>query len=243
MIIKELIKYILEGHKYSSNTYVKYLKRKGVKIGDNIEIFFPNKTHIDDLNPHLLEIGSFVSMTGPITILTHDYSVCVTKKKYNGYILGSQKKTVIGDNVFLGWGCCILPGANVGNNVIIGAKAVVSGKIESNSVYAGNPARKICTLDEFYSKRRDRQVSEAVKIYQEYKIKYNETPPKELFHEYFFLFCGGRECFDNLIPEFERKLYDHGNYEESKECLINNVSQFKSYSEFCKYAETGVNNG
>lgn len=40
-------------------------------------------------------------MTGPVTILTHDYSWSVLKKKY-GIIYGNQRKTVIGNNVFIG---------------------------------------------------------------------------------------------------------------------------------------------
>lgn len=43
-------------------------------------------------------------------------------------------------------------GAEIGDNVIIGAGSVVSGKIESNSVYAGNPAKRICSLEEHYQK-------------------------------------------------------------------------------------------
>jgi acetyltransferase-like isoleucine patch superfamily enzyme len=53
----------------------------------------------------------------------------------------------IGDNVWICRGSIILPGTVIGNNVIIGANSVVKGNIESNSLYAGSPARllkKIC---------------------------------------------------------------------------------------------------
>lgn len=244
MRIVEVVKRIVEGHRYSSGTYVEYLKKIGVKIGEHIEIFFPNKTHIDNVNPHLLEIGSYVSMTGPVTILTHDYSVCVTKKAYNGRILGKQNKTIIGNNVFLGWGCCILPGTVIGDNVIIGAGAVVSGKVDSNSVYGGNPAKKICTLDEFYNKRIERQLEEAIIIFHEYKKKNGVKPPLTLFHEYFFLFSGGENDLNNLIPEFASKFYDHGNYEETKNAFIKNVPMFGTFEEFVEYAESiEVKNG
>lgn len=56
----------------------------------------------------------------------------------------------------------ILMGANIGDNVIIGAAAVVFGKVEANNVYAGNPAKRICSLDEFYQKRKGRFESSAV---------------------------------------------------------------------------------
>ena len=40
-----------------------------------------------------------------------------------------------------------MPGAQIGDNVIIGAGSVVRGKVESNSILIGNPAIKISDLD------------------------------------------------------------------------------------------------
>lgn len=232
MILKALIKRIFYGHKASSESYVNFLKKKGVTIGDSIEIVFPKDTFIDYLNPHLLSIGSYVSMTGPITILTHDYSVCVLKKWSKGEILGKQKKTIIGNNIFLGWGCTVLPGTKIGDNVIIGANAVVSGVIENNSVYAGNPAKKICSIEEYYLKRKTAQYKEAAEIFNEYMKRYDKIPPEIIFHEYFMLFTTGDDS--KLNPIFRKKLYDHGNYSESRNYLLQNRPMFNSYDEFIK---------
>lgn len=46
----------------------------------------------------------------------------------------------------------ILPNVRIGNNVIIGAGSVVTKDIPDNVVCAGNPARIICTLDEYINK-------------------------------------------------------------------------------------------
>lgn len=185
-----LIRKIVLGHRADQDSYVKYLKKIGVRIGDHIEIFTPANTFIDNVNPHLLEIGSNVSITGPVAILTHDYSVCVTKKWTCGEILGCQKKTVIGNNVFLGWGSCVLPGASIGDNTIIGAYSVVSGNLVPDSVYAGNPAKRICSIEEYYEKRKSKQIDEAVEIYRNYVDTFKKEPDIEIFHEYFFLFMG-----------------------------------------------------
>lgn len=48
----------------------------------------------------------------------------------------------VGDNVFIGNEVMILSGVTVGNNVIIGAKSLVTKDCDSNSVYAGIPAKK-----------------------------------------------------------------------------------------------------
>jgi acetyltransferase-like isoleucine patch superfamily enzyme len=54
-----------------------------------------------------------------------------------------SKKIIIGENVLIGANCLIIKGVNIGNNSIIGAGSVVTGAIEDNSVYSGNPAKFI----------------------------------------------------------------------------------------------------
>lgn len=44
MFIKEFVKKILYGNRYSSETYIKYLKGLGVKIGERTVIFSPRET-------------------------------------------------------------------------------------------------------------------------------------------------------------------------------------------------------
>lgn len=54
----------------------------------------------------------------------------------------------------------------IGNNCIIGAGSVVTGKLDDNSVYAGNPAKRICSLEEFYLKFKKNFVQSAL-VYAE----------------------------------------------------------------------------
>jgi acetyltransferase-like isoleucine patch superfamily enzyme len=53
----------------------------------------------------------------------------------------------IGNNVWIGINVTIVGPVNVGDNVIIGANSLVLGDLESNSVYAGTPAKLIRKLD------------------------------------------------------------------------------------------------
>lgn len=103
MLFKDKLKTLILGYKATSNSYILHLKKIGCSIGDDVVLFRPYNTTIDTQNPHLLSIGSHVMITGPTTILTHDYSWSVLKRKY-GVILGNQKQTIIGNNVFIGWG-------------------------------------------------------------------------------------------------------------------------------------------
>jgi acetyltransferase-like isoleucine patch superfamily enzyme len=51
----------------------------------------------------------------------------------------------IGNNVFIGANCSILPGAIIHDNVIVGAGSVVIGELESNNIYAGAPCKLLRT--------------------------------------------------------------------------------------------------
>lgn len=55
----------------------------------------------------------------------------------------SKGPIIIEDNVWIGENVCILPNVHIGKNAVIGAGSVVTHDVEANSVYAGNPARKI----------------------------------------------------------------------------------------------------
>ena len=90
--LKKYLRRLVLGYRADQEVYVSYLKKIGVKIGENIEIFTPASTFIDNTNPHLLTIGSNVSITGPSSILTHDYSVCVTKKRLQEKYWAVKKK-------------------------------------------------------------------------------------------------------------------------------------------------------
>ena len=47
-------------------------------------------------------------------------------------------------------------GCAIGDNTIIGAGSVCKGEIQGNSVYAGNPCKKICSLNEYQEKLKMR---------------------------------------------------------------------------------------
>ncbi|MFT7595930.1 MAG: virginiamycin A acetyltransferase [Paracoccaceae bacterium] len=51
------------------------------------------------------------------------------------------RDTIIGHDVWLGYGALVLPGAQIGNGVIVGAGAVVRGQIPDYSIVTGNPTQ------------------------------------------------------------------------------------------------------
>jgi acetyltransferase-like isoleucine patch superfamily enzyme len=231
--IKKIILFIKYGYKRSSDSYYRYLKKQGVNFGASGKVHFysPWTINIDIQRPWLVSIGDDVYITAYCKILTHGYDWAVLKKKY-GKVLGSSGKVQIGNNVFIGQNTTILKGTVIEDNVIIGAHSLVNKKCEKNSVYAGCPARRICSLDEYLKKREKAQLSEAVELVKEYYFKYKKYPSKELLREFFWLF---ENDYNNLNTEYKKVLKLSGNEELCINEFIKNKPLFKDYDDFIKH--------
>ncbi len=231
--IKELLKKVVYGNEADSESFISYLRKIGVSVGENVSIYVPSKTTIDVCYPWMLTIGNNVKISKGAIILTHDYSWSVLKASKGGGVLGASGKVTIGDNVFIGMNAIITRGVTIGNNVIIGAGSVVTKDCNDNGIYAGNPARKISDINAFFEKRRNAQLEEAKTLAVEYKKRYGKTPPEEIFYEYFMLFENKQSAVskDWCVDMMKRC----GNLEESCEYMNNNPPIFESYEDFLEY--------
>lgn len=231
-MIKNIIRNIVLKEKASSRRYVDFLRKQGAKIGDNVRFYDPAHTFVDVSAPWLLTVGNEVSVTRGVTILTHDYAWSVLRHHPDsrGELLGAQSPVTIGSNVFIGMNATILRGVTVGDNVIIGAGSVVASDCDSGFVYAGNPAKKVCSVTEFREKRRHAQFAEARKLAQRYRSRFGKDPDPAVFREYFHLFCSAEQAVQN--PVFCRQLESGGNLEETLAFLRCNPPQFDSFEAF-----------
>ncbi len=176
MNIRNLIMKIAFPNTYSSEAYIKFLKSKNVEIGEGCIFYSPNTSHVDTQRPHMLHIGNYVKVTSGVQILCHDYSrsVMCNLEQYGN--VGEAKETWIGNNVFIGVNSVILMGAHIGDNTIIGAGAVVSGSYDDNVVIAGNPAKVVSTLDDFYNKRKKHELDAAKEYVSSWKRRFGRNP-------------------------------------------------------------------
>lgn len=122
-------------------SYSRYL---GVSIGSNNLI---GKSHWSS-EPYLISIGDNCQLTN-CKILTHGGGNCVRDQYPDFDVFG---KVTIGNWVYIGTDSLILPGVTIGNNVLVAAGSVVTKSIPSGVVVGGNPARIICTVEEYYKK-------------------------------------------------------------------------------------------
>lgn len=234
MNIKQLAMRLVYGHKSSSEQYVSWLRSQGVRVGQHVHLYTPWSIRIDTQRPWMIEIGDNVHITADCSILQHDYSWAVVQR-ITGEVLGSCGTVHIGNNVFIGQKSLILKGAEIGDNTIIGAGSVVTGRLEGNAVYAGTPAQKISSLEAYIDKRRKLQLNEVVSLVREYERTYGKRPPKKLLREFFWLF----EPRDTQLNEaFQKVLQLDNNTERSWQAFAQSEPIFSSYKALLEYVES-----
>lgn len=217
----------------NSAAYLDYMRKIGMRIGNGTTVFTrPKNITLDTTRPWLIEIGKNVQIAAGVKILTHGFDWSVIKAKY-GDIYGSAGKVKIGDDCFIGMNVLILKGTTIGDRVIIGAGSVVTGgTFPSDCVIAGNPARVICSLDEYRKKRADAQLKEAEELVTEYQKVYGCAPDKSALSEFFWLF---EKRVEPTEPSFKTQMNNMNNYDISLKRYLSTSPVFNGYSEFLDY--------
>lgn len=134
--------------------------------------------------------------------------------------------------MWFGENVTLLKGTNIGNNCIIGINSVVMGAIPDNSVAAGCPAKVICSLDEYFQKRKLRCVEEAFEYARSIEERFGRYPILSDFWEEFPLFVSGEDI--DKYPEIPIRKQLGG---ECESWTKSHKAQFTSFEDFLKAAE------
>jgi acetyltransferase-like isoleucine patch superfamily enzyme len=121
------------------------LRRYFNAIGDNTVY----QTLSLPAEPHLVSIGSNVTVASGVKFVTHD----VIGYLFNN-MTGERRCTIrvgridIGDNVFIGSNATVLYDTQIGSGSVVAACALAKGVLEPGGVYGGVPAKRLCSLRE-----------------------------------------------------------------------------------------------
>ena len=124
---------------------------------ETVENFEKNVKYLFDFTGDKLRIGKFCMIasdvtfimnganhlseaisTYPFAIFGEDWSHAMEGKEYP-----TKGDTIIGNDVWIGYGATIMPGVNIGDGAIIATKSVVTKDVEPYSIVGGNPAKEI----------------------------------------------------------------------------------------------------
>lgn len=127
----------------------KFVARVGVVFGRGCRFLSVSRSTFGT-EPYLIKLGDHVTITGGVRFITHDGGVWIFRHELPEIDVFGP--IVIGNNVFVGLNAIIMPGATVGDDVVIGAGSVVTGSLTSGGVYAGVPARRIMSSEAYKEK-------------------------------------------------------------------------------------------
>lgn len=124
-----------------------YARHIGVKIGKNCFI----STRRWGTEPYLITVGDNVQVTRDVAIHTHGGGQAIRKEHPDFDVFG---KVVINDWAYIGASSQIMPGVTIGEGALVAAGSIVTKSVPPHTVVGGNPARVICTTEEYYEKNK-----------------------------------------------------------------------------------------
>jgi len=133
-------------HAFLNRASLEAAKNRGMKVGKNFNM--PDKIYFGT-EPYLIEIGDDVNIAAGVRFVNHGGTTTLLRKLTgyeNARIFGRIK---IGNNSTIGINCVITHEVQIGNNCILGANSVLSQSMPDNTVFIGNPAQFLCTIEDY----------------------------------------------------------------------------------------------
>lgn len=113
------------------------------RVGSVFRMLYPSYTHFAIKPYKRLKIGGGIWLDHPFCTRMGATSIGSNFKVKQLVTIGKNadmKEPVIGNNVFIGAGAVVCGGITIGDNVQIGANAVVMKDVPANCTVIGNPA-------------------------------------------------------------------------------------------------------
>lgn len=152
---------------------VSYAKHIGVSVGNNTEIY----TKFWSSEPFLITIGNNVQITDNVHFYTHGGGN-VIRRQYPDF--DAFGKIVVEDYAYIGSGSLILPGVTIGEGALVAAGSVVTKSVPPRVVVGGNPAKVLCTIDDYIVNNMKYNIKTKGLSYED-KIRILKSLPEDRF--------------------------------------------------------------
>lgn len=141
------------------------IKNPNIIVGDytyyddfeSVENFEKNVKYHFDFIGDKLNIGKFCMIASDVTFIMNGanhlsdaistYPFAIFEKDWSNAMEGKEypkkKDTVVGNDVWIGYGATIMPGITIGDGAVIATKSVVTKDVAPYSIVGGNPAKEI----------------------------------------------------------------------------------------------------
>lgn len=141
----KLVRWLVKLHPDNRSRKI-LLRNSNVYVGKQ-SVINANFVLSDDYKK-MLFIGDRVAISPNVTVIccSAPNNSNLNENFYVKSNLVKEAKVSIGNDVWIGANTVILPGVTIGKSSIIGAGSIVTKDVDENSIYAGNPAKKIKSL-------------------------------------------------------------------------------------------------
>lgn len=137
--------YVRIDGKISINFAASFTAHPRLEIGEGTDIAHDTKFVVG----REIRIGRYVQVAGGVTFRDSGghASDPVLRQAGAPPDPSEVRPIVVHDNVWIGAGAMLLPGAEIGEGSIVAARSIVSGVVAPYTIVAGSPARRVGTLN------------------------------------------------------------------------------------------------
>lgn len=165
---------------FKHNMYVKLCQAQGLKLGKNAII--RRGVNLGS-EPFLIEIGDDSRVASGTTFVNHSGATYHLRKFEDYKNVRNFGRIKIGKNSAISTNCVILQNVEIGDNCILGANSVLTDSMPSNTVYAGNPAKYVCEIEDYGDYIQKTSLDYPLELEANRK-ELNEWLKKNLPHQY-----------------------------------------------------------
>lgn len=144
-------------HRWYMRLFARVMRGRGMNL-QGIPRYVSPRCYIDGSDYSLITLGDGVVISSGVRLLTHDFAIDRIERDADE---GDTEVVrilpiTIGRRCFIGAGSILLPGTELGDNVIVGAGSVVRGRFGPNQVLLGNPAESAMSTTVYRERLRSR---------------------------------------------------------------------------------------